>query len=87
MRKLRRQVHMIAEQKRRAQIRDGFEALRSELPQTVNRRISKVHILSYSVQYIGYLRESLQACINEVGRLSEENDSMRIALNRLNLGV
>ncbi|OBZ80521.1 hypothetical protein A0J61_11430, partial [Choanephora cucurbitarum] len=39
---LRRQIHIQSEQKRRAQIKDGFEDLRTELPACLNKKMSKV---------------------------------------------
>jgi hypothetical protein len=45
---LRRQIHIQSEQKRRAQIKDGFEDLRSELPACLNKKMSKVTLLHRS---------------------------------------
>ncbi|KAG0167177.1 hypothetical protein DFQ28_003244 [Apophysomyces sp. BC1034] len=42
---LRRQIHIQSEQKRRAQIKDGFEDLRNELPSCLNKKMSKVALL------------------------------------------
>lgn len=43
-----RQIHIQSEQKRRAQIKDGFEDLRSELPACLNKKMSKVTLLHRS---------------------------------------
>lgn len=50
---IRRQIHIQSEQKRRAQIKDGFEDLRNELPSCLNKKMSKVALLhrSKSVAY------------------------------------
>lgn len=45
---LRRQIHIQSEQKRRAQIKDGFEDLRNELPSCLNKKMSKVALLHRS---------------------------------------
>lgn len=45
---LRRQIHIQSEQKRRAQIKDGFEDLRNELPSCLNKKLSKVALLHRS---------------------------------------
>lgn len=46
---LRRQIHIQSEQKRRAQIKDGFEDLRNELPSCLNKKMSKVALLHRSM--------------------------------------
>jgi hypothetical protein len=45
---IRRQIHIQSEQKRRAQIKDGFEDLRDELPSSLNKKMSKVALLHRS---------------------------------------
>lgn len=45
---MRRQIHIQSEQKRRAQIKDGFEDLRAELPTCLNKKMSKVTLLHKS---------------------------------------
>lgn len=45
---LKRQIHIQSEQKRRAQIKDGFEDLRNELPSCLNKKLSKVALLHRS---------------------------------------
>jgi hypothetical protein len=45
---IRRQIHIQSEQKRRAQIKDGFEDLRNELPSCLNKKMSKVALLHRS---------------------------------------
>lgn len=45
---LRRQIHIQSEQKRRAQIKDGFDELRQHLPGCVNKKMSKAALLHRS---------------------------------------
>lgn len=52
---IRRQIHIQSEQKRRAQIKDGFEELRNELPTCLNKKMSKVALLHRSKLHISYL--------------------------------
>jgi hypothetical protein len=49
---IRRQIHIQSEQKRRAQIKDGFEDLRNELPSCLNKKMSKVALLHRSKSFI-----------------------------------
>lgn len=45
---LRRQIHIQSEQKRRAQIKDGFDELRKHLPGCTNKKMSKAALLTRS---------------------------------------
>ena len=45
---LKRQIHIQSEQKRRAQIKDGFDELRNELPNCLNKKMYKVALLHRS---------------------------------------
>lgn len=45
---IRRQIHIQSEQKRRAQIKDGFDELRKHLPGCNNKKMSKASLLSRS---------------------------------------
>lgn len=45
---MRRQIHIQSEQKRRAQIRDGFDELRKHLPGCNNKKMSKAALLTRS---------------------------------------
>jgi hypothetical protein len=49
---VRRQIHIQSEQKRRAQIKDGFEELRQHLPGCVNKKMSKAALLHRSKLFI-----------------------------------
>lgn len=49
---VRRQIHIQSEQKRRAQIKDGFEELRQHLPGCVNKKMSKAALLHRSKLFL-----------------------------------
>jgi hypothetical protein len=81
---LRRQVHIQSEQRRRAQIKDGFEDLRMLVPQcSGNRKVSKAVILSHAVTYIEQLRDSQEALKQDVQRLQRDNEQIRTLLESL----
>ncbi|KAI8986480.1 hypothetical protein BDB01DRAFT_720189 [Pilobolus umbonatus] len=74
---LRRITHIQSEQKRRAQIKDGFEELRSELPSYINKKMSKVVLLQRTVQHIKHLKSTHIAILGELERIAEENSRLR----------
>ncbi|KAL0073307.1 helix-loop-helix DNA-binding domain-containing transcription factor [Phycomyces blakesleeanus] len=74
---LRRQIHIQSEQKRRAQIKDGFEDLRNELPACVNKKMSKVALLHRTVQHIQHLKSMQMAILAELESLMAENEQLR----------
>ncbi|KAG1047263.1 hypothetical protein G6F43_010281 [Rhizopus delemar] len=74
---LRRQIHIQSEQKRRAQIKDGFEDLRSELPACLNKKMSKVTLLHRTVQHIQHLKSTQMTILAELERLVQENEQLR----------
>lgn len=74
---MRRQIHIQSEQKRRAQIKDGFEELRRHLPACINKKLSKATILSKTVLYLQQLRTNQNALVMEVERLRQENERLR----------
>jgi len=74
---IRRQIHIQSEQKRRAQIKDGFEELRKHLPNCVNKKISKASILGKTVMYLQQLKQSHYQLAQEVERLQAENERLR----------
>jgi len=81
---LRRQVHIQSEQRRRAQIKDGFEDLRTLVPQCSNsRKTSKAVILTHAVAYIEQLRSSHDALVQEVQRLQRDNEQIRTLLESI----
>ncbi|KAI9315021.1 hypothetical protein BX666DRAFT_1963246, partial [Dichotomocladium elegans] len=67
---LRRQIHIQSEQKRRAQIKDGFEDLRNELPACLNKKMSKVALLHRTVQHIQHLKATQMTILAELERLA-----------------
>ncbi|KAI8329976.1 hypothetical protein BC941DRAFT_441782 [Chlamydoabsidia padenii] len=74
---MRRQIHIQSEQKRRAQIKDGFEELRSELPACLNKKMSKVALLHRTVQHLQHLKSSQSTILAELERLVHENEQLR----------
>ncbi|KAI8886276.1 HLH-domain-containing protein [Backusella circina FSU 941] len=74
---LRRQIHIQSEQKRRAQIKDGFEELRNELPTCLNKKMSKVALLHRTVQHIQHLKDTQVSILSELERLVHENEQLR----------
>ncbi|KAI9266091.1 hypothetical protein BY458DRAFT_437686 [Sporodiniella umbellata] len=74
---MRRQIHIQSEQKRRAQIKDGFEDLRSELPACLNKKMSKVTLLHRTVQHIQHLKSTQMTILAELERLVQENEQLR----------
>ncbi|ORX60675.1 HLH-domain-containing protein [Hesseltinella vesiculosa] len=74
---MRRQIHIQSEQKRRAQIKDGFEELRAELPACLNKKMSKVALLHRTVQHIQHLKSTQTTILAELERLVHENEQLR----------
>ncbi|CEP08164.1 hypothetical protein [Parasitella parasitica] len=74
---IKRQIHIQSEQKRRAQIKDGFEDLRNELPSCLNKKMSKVALLHRTVQHIQHLKSTQMTILAELERLASENDQLR----------
>ncbi|CDH48647.1 hypothetical protein RO3G_02762 [Lichtheimia corymbifera JMRC:FSU:9682] len=74
---IRRQIHIQSEQKRRAQIKDGFEELRNQLPACLNKKMSKVTLLHRTVQHIQHLKRTQMSILAEMERLMQENEELR----------
>ncbi|OAD76302.1 helix-loop-helix DNA-binding domain-containing transcription factor [Phycomyces blakesleeanus NRRL 1555(-)] len=74
---IRRQIHIQSEQKRRAQIKDGFEDLRNELPACLNKKMSKVALLHRTVQHIQHLKDNQMSILSDLERLVHENEQLR----------
>ncbi|ORZ13217.1 hypothetical protein BCR42DRAFT_461763 [Absidia repens] len=74
---LRRQIHIQSEQKRRAQIKCGFEELRNELPTCLNKKMSKVALLHRTVQHIQHLKSTQITILAELERLVQENEQLK----------
>ncbi|CDS11368.1 hypothetical protein LRAMOSA03631 [Lichtheimia ramosa] len=74
---LRRQIHIQSEQKRRAQIKDGFDELRKHLPGCTNKKMSKAALLTRTVQQIQHLKNMQTELLSEVERLVQENETLK----------
>ncbi|KAI9010948.1 hypothetical protein CLU79DRAFT_444615 [Phycomyces nitens] len=74
---LRRQIHIQSEQKRRAQIKDGFEELRNHLPGCNSKKMSKAALLTRTVQQIDHLKKVQNDLLSEVERLALENETLK----------
>ncbi|KAI9353950.1 hypothetical protein BD770DRAFT_137536 [Pilaira anomala] len=73
---VRRQVHIESEKKRRAQIKQGFDALRQQLP-GVSKKMSKVGLLEYTVQHLKHFKKSQSTILFEIERLVQDNQRMK----------
>ncbi|KAG2196171.1 hypothetical protein INT46_000452 [Mucor plumbeus] len=76
---LRRQVHIQSEQKRRAQIKDGFDVLRQYLPGCANKKMSKAALLHRTVQHLQHLKKNQTTIVSEIERLVQENEELKSA--------
>ncbi|KAI8146632.1 hypothetical protein BJV82DRAFT_599274 [Fennellomyces sp. T-0311] len=74
---LRRQIHIQSEQKRRAQIKDGFDELRKHLPGCNNKKMSKAALLNRTVQQMQHLKAMQVELLEEVERLMQENENLK----------
>jgi hypothetical protein len=72
----RRQIHIQSEQKRRTQIKNGFEALRAFLPAT-GKKISKKNLLTRSIRQLRHMNNIQQELLLEIERLSKENLALK----------
>ncbi|KAG2212285.1 hypothetical protein INT47_001644, partial [Mucor saturninus] len=75
---MRRQIHIQSEQKRRAQIKDGFDILKSHLPGCSNKKLSKAALLTRTVQQLEHMKKMQAELLAEVERLAEENTSLKM---------
>ncbi|KAF1796255.1 helix-loop-helix DNA-binding domain-containing transcription factor [Mucor lusitanicus] len=76
---MRRQVHIQSEQKRRAQIKDGFDVLRQHLPGCANKKMSKAALLGRTVQHLQHLKRNQASILTEIERLVQENEKLKSA--------
>ncbi|KAI9254759.1 hypothetical protein EDC94DRAFT_618358 [Helicostylum pulchrum] len=74
---IRRQIHIQSEQKRRAQIKDGFDELRKHLPGCNNKKMSKAALLTRTVQQLQHLKGMQNELLSEVERLLQENEALK----------
>ena len=84
---LRRQIHIQSEQKRRAQIKDGFEELRNELPACLNKKMSKVALLHRSkytsATVPGFFYSQTNTAVQHIQHLKDTQMSILSELERL----
>jgi HSP90 family molecular chaperone len=83
---LRRQIHIQSEQKRRAQIKDGFEDLRKQLPGCLNKKMSKAALLHRTVQHIQHLKTTQITLLAELERVMAENEQLRNVVVQKQMG-
>ncbi|KAL0142226.1 hypothetical protein V8B55DRAFT_1356478 [Mucor lusitanicus] len=74
---IRRQIHIQSEQKRRAQIKDGFEELKQHLPGCSHKKLSKAALLTRTVQQLEHMKKMQNELLAEVERLVKENSSLK----------
>ncbi|ORY07981.1 helix-loop-helix DNA-binding protein [Basidiobolus meristosporus CBS 931.73] len=74
---MRRQIHIQSEQKRRAQIKDGFEELKKHLPNCSNKKISKACILGKTIQHLESMKETQMALMTQLQMMRAENQKLR----------
>ncbi|KAG0174871.1 hypothetical protein DFQ28_006745 [Apophysomyces sp. BC1034] len=74
---MRRQIHIQSEQKRRAQIKDGFDELRQHLPGCANKKMSKASLLHRTVQHMQHLKNNQASLMAELERLINENEQLK----------
>lgn len=73
----RRQIHIRSEQKRRTQIKNGFDELQTYLPGCQNKKLSKAVLLSRTVQQLKHMQKIQDDLITEVEKLLKENSMLR----------
>ncbi|RIB15292.1 hypothetical protein C2G38_1590047 [Gigaspora rosea] len=68
----RRQIHIQSEQRRRAEIKDGFEQLRRQLPFNTNgRKMSKATLLQKTVTHLKNMKSKENFLFDEINRLHQ----------------
>ncbi|KAL1918372.1 uncharacterized protein VTP21DRAFT_3032 [Calcarisporiella thermophila] len=77
---LRRQTHIQSEQKRRAEIKDGFEILRKQLPGCINKKLSKAALLQKTIQHLQHLQRIQRDLLVTADRMARENQELRSRL-------
>lgn len=85
-RETRRAGHIHAEQKRRYNIKNGFDTLHSLIPQlqqNPNAKLSKAAMLQKGAEYIKQLRNERTQNMDQMETLKRERDNLNNSLNHL----
>lgn len=71
-------MHLLCEHRRRNMIQTGIQSLEQLIPADVHRqrRLSKVGIISYGVEYIENLQAQLDELLKEQSTLKAENEEL-----------
>ncbi|KNC77872.1 hypothetical protein SARC_09682 [Sphaeroforma arctica JP610] len=83
----RRSAHILAEQKRRNNIKVGFEELQQIIPScqvTPNSKFSKASILQKAIDYVGYLIRQKTGLLDELNKLRKEVQQLRSIIDEYN---
>eukprot|EP01134_Creolimax_fragrantissima_P000034 CFRG0034T1 len=83
----RRSAHIFAEQKRRNNIKVGFEELQQIIPScqvTPNGKFSKANILQKAIDYVGYLIRQKTGLLDELDKLRKEVQQLRLIIDEYN---
>jgi hypothetical protein len=80
---LRRHMHIQCEQKRRAQIKDGFEELKALLPGVTNKKVSKAVVLSRTLDFVRTLKGERELIAAEMSHLRAENAQLKAMLQQM----
>jgi len=79
----KRQTHLQSEQRRRAQLRDGFDQLKAELPNGFqNKKMTKAELLTKVTSYVRQLKQRHEIMTTEMVRMREEMVQMKRELGR-----
>lgn len=80
----KRQVHIQSEQKRRAEIKEGFDTLRQHIPGCVNKKLSKATLLKRTVQHLQHLKKNQASILAELKKQVQENEMLKLKTTTMN---